>query len=146
MTDFGLAYSVSDSTKGVTLSGSGDLLGTPDYMAPEQVEGGPVTPATDVYALGIVLYEMVTGVRPFVGDTPIASALRRVAGPPGQAAAGAGAQPPAGLGRRDHDLPGAAAVAPLSRRELRAAGARPERRPHRPDDARRFRAGWSSRR
>ena len=82
VTDFGLAYSVSDSTKGVTLSGSGDLLGTPDYMAPEQVEGGPVTPATDVYALGIVLYEIVTGVRPFVGDTPIASALRRVAGPP----------------------------------------------------------------
>ena len=82
VTDFGLAYSVSDSTKGVTLSGSGDLLGTPDYMAPEQVEGGPVTPATDVYALGIVLYETVTGVRPFVGDTPIASALRRVAGPP----------------------------------------------------------------
>jgi tetratricopeptide (TPR) repeat protein len=86
VTDFGLAYSVSDSTKGVTLSGSGDLLGTPDYMAPEQVEGGPVTPATDVYALGIVLYEMVTGVRPFVGDTPIASALRRVAGPPARPA------------------------------------------------------------
>jgi tetratricopeptide (TPR) repeat protein/tRNA A-37 threonylcarbamoyl transferase component Bud32 len=82
VTDFGLAYSVSDSTRGVTLSGSGDLLGTPDYMAPEQVEGGTVTPATDVYALGIVLYETVTGVRPFVGDTPIASALRRVAGPP----------------------------------------------------------------
>ena len=82
VTDFGLAYSVSDSTMGVTLSGSGDLLGTPDYMAPEQVEGAAVTPATDVYALGIVLYEMVTGVRPFVGDTPIASALRRVAGPP----------------------------------------------------------------
>src|SRR5688572_7872237 len=82
VTDFGLAYSVSDSTKGVTLSGSGDLLGTPDYMAPEQAEGGPVTPATDVYALGIVLYETVTGVRPFIGDTPIASALRRVAGPP----------------------------------------------------------------
>jgi eukaryotic-like serine/threonine-protein kinase len=86
VTDFGLAYSVSDSTRGVTLSGSGDLLGTPDYMAPEQVEGGPVTPATDVYALGIVLYEMVTGVRPFTGDTPIASALRRVAGPPARPA------------------------------------------------------------
>ena len=131
VTDFGLAYSVSDSTKGVTLSGSGDLLGTPDYMAPEQVEGGPVTPATDVYALGIVLYEMVTGVRPVrrrhadcVGPAPGGRAA-------GQAAAGAGAQPAAGVGRRHHDLPGAAAVAPFPRRQLRAAGARSRRRPRR---------------
>ena len=83
VTDFGLAYSVSDSTRGVTLSGSGDLLGTPDYMAPEQVEGAAVTPATDVYTLGIVLYKMVTGVRPFVGDRHrVGVAPRRGARPP----------------------------------------------------------------
>ncbi|HEY6507335.1 MAG TPA: serine/threonine-protein kinase, partial [Vicinamibacterales bacterium] len=87
VTDFGLAFSVSDqSSRGATLSTAGEMLGTPDYMAPEQVEGGPVTPATDVYALGLVIYEMVTGVRPFVADTPIASALRRVTGPPAKSA------------------------------------------------------------
>lgn len=87
VTDFGLAFSVSEaSDRGATLSSAGEMLGTPDYMAPEQVEGGPVTPATDVYALGIVIYEMVTGVRPFVADTPIASALRRVTGPPAKSA------------------------------------------------------------
>jgi len=87
VTDFGLAFSVSEAGDGgATLSTAGEMLGTPDYMAPEQVEGGPVTPATDVYALGIVIYEMVTGVRPFVADTPIASALRRVTGPPAKSA------------------------------------------------------------
>ena len=64
-----------------TVTHSGELLGTPDYMAPEQIEGTAVTPATDVYALGIVMYEMVTGVRPFAADTPIASVMKRMTGP-----------------------------------------------------------------
>ncbi len=81
VTDFGLAHLVGDASgiaEGITVTG--DVPGTPEYMSPEQLEGGVLTPASDIYALGIVIYEMVTGQRPFMADTPIASALQRVAG------------------------------------------------------------------
>jgi tetratricopeptide (TPR) repeat protein len=81
VTDFGLAHSLTDSTSD-PISATGEVVGTPDYMAPEQLAGALVTPATDVFALGIVLYEMVTAKRPFAADTPVASALRRLSGPP----------------------------------------------------------------
>jgi tetratricopeptide (TPR) repeat protein/TolB-like protein len=86
VTDFGLAYSVSDTSRDTNppVSLDGDVIGTPEYMAPEQLQGGAVTPATDIYALGIVLYEMVTGVQPFAAPTRVASALRRISGPPPQ--------------------------------------------------------------
>ncbi len=54
------------------------VIGTPDYMAPEQIEGRAITPATDVYALGVVIYEMVTGEQPFQGDTPLSVALKKL--------------------------------------------------------------------
>ncbi len=84
ITDFGLANKVSKHPDASisTMTQAGELLGTPDYMAPEQLDGSTVTPAADLYALGIVIYEMVTGVRPFAADTPLASAMRRISGPP----------------------------------------------------------------
>jgi tetratricopeptide (TPR) repeat protein len=83
ITDFGIAHRLKPYHDGhVTTALSGEVFGTPDYMAPEQIEGGAITPATDIYSFGIVIYEMLTGVRPFSEDTPIATALRRVSGPP----------------------------------------------------------------
>jgi Flp pilus assembly protein TadD len=57
------------------------IMGTPEYMAPEQFEGMPVSPATDIYALGIILYELVTGLHPYAADTPVAAAIRRAKHP-----------------------------------------------------------------
>ena len=57
------------------------IMGTPEYMAPEQFEGKPVSPATDIYALGIILYELVTGLHPYAADTPVAAAIRRAKHP-----------------------------------------------------------------
>lgn len=78
VTDFGLARGAGDGGLAATLALDGVSLGTPDYLAPEQVEGGEITPAADVYAFGLVLYEMVTGRLPFSGDTALATAVKRV--------------------------------------------------------------------
>jgi serine/threonine protein kinase/tetratricopeptide (TPR) repeat protein len=64
--DFGIARSV----KGKGITGSGVMIGTPEYMSPEQVEGKEADQRSDIYSLGVVLYEMVTGRVPFEGDTP----------------------------------------------------------------------------
>jgi tetratricopeptide (TPR) repeat protein len=58
-----------------------EMAGTPDYMAPEQFEGKATSPATDVYALGVVLYELFAGTHPFAAPTPIAAAARRASRP-----------------------------------------------------------------
>ena len=81
--DFGLALRSEESLHGrQKLTGTGGIIGTPGYMAPEQFEGGTVSPATDIYTLGMVLYEMVTGKRPFEASTPLAEAVRRAKRPP----------------------------------------------------------------
>jgi serine/threonine protein kinase len=76
LTDFGIA--LSEEQAGIRLTRTGELLGTPAYMAPEQGDLGPIGPATDVYAFGLVLYEMLSGTAPFTpGATPLETVLRR---------------------------------------------------------------------
>ncbi len=84
VTDFGLAHRMDEhgTTDSTAITATGDLVGTPDYMAPEQVEGKALTPSADIYAFGVVLYEMMTCRRPFKADTPLGSALQRITGPP----------------------------------------------------------------
>lgn len=72
ITDFGIARSTK--TKGLT--GPGVIIGTPEYMSPEQVEGKPVDQRSDLYSLGIILYELVTGKLPFEGETPLSVAVK----------------------------------------------------------------------
>ena len=70
--DFGIARSLK--AKGIT--GAGVMVGTPEYMSPEQVESKEVDQRSDVYTLGVILYEMVTGRVPFEGDTPLSVAVK----------------------------------------------------------------------
>ncbi len=79
ITDFGLA---AWRRPDVESQRDGPKLGTPTYMAPEQVAGEAVTAAADIYSLGIVIYEMLTGKLPFAGDTPHQAALKRLRAPP----------------------------------------------------------------
>jgi TolB-like protein/Tfp pilus assembly protein PilF len=79
VTDFGLAHSnTEDQELSKAFTGTGELLGTPAYMAPEQLRGGEITAATDIYAFGIVLFEMLTGRMPFTGPTGLAVAVQRL--------------------------------------------------------------------
>lgn len=77
--DFGIARQVGGDY--TTLTMTGQVLGTPDYLAPEQVMGEPGGPQSDLYSLGIVLFELITGRLPFEADTPLAAASRRMVGP-----------------------------------------------------------------
>ena len=79
ITDFGLAHGATGDA--ASLTGSLDVVGTPAYMSPEQLEGKEITPATDTYALGVVMYEMLTGARPFAGSSVISMALKRLTQP-----------------------------------------------------------------
>src|SRR5262245_13334157 len=79
ITDFGLARRVSkEQDETVTLAGQAGLCGTPAYMAPEQVQGGKSSAAADIYALGVVMYEMLTGTFPFSGNSLAEVAFKRL--------------------------------------------------------------------
>ncbi len=71
--DFGIARSL----KGKGMTGAGVMIGTPEYMSPEQVEGKDVDQRSDIYSLGVILYEMVTGRVPFEGDTPFTIGVKQ---------------------------------------------------------------------
>lgn len=74
ITDFGIARAINS----VPLTQTGAIMGTAYYISPEQASGHSVTPASDLYSLGVVAYECLTGRRPFAGDTPVSVALAQV--------------------------------------------------------------------
>jgi eukaryotic-like serine/threonine-protein kinase len=76
VTDFGISANPTDAAQGLTQTGS--VMGTATYFSPEQAQGFPVDGRTDVYALGVVLYEMVCGFPPFQADSPVAVAMKHV--------------------------------------------------------------------
>lgn len=81
VTDFGLARNLSMPEVSSSLTDSGQVLGTLGYMAPEQIEGAEATHVTDIYALGLIMYEMLTGKKPFAEKSLANSLVERLKGP-----------------------------------------------------------------
>jgi serine/threonine-protein kinase len=77
LTDFGISRALDGSGQTRT----GEVMGTPFYLSPEQAMGKPATEASDIYALGVVAHEMLSGSRPFDGGTPVATALAHISEP-----------------------------------------------------------------
>ena len=77
VTDFGIARAGASQ-----MTETGSIIGTAQYLSPEQAKGAPVTPASDIYSVGIVLYEMLTGSVPFTGDTPLEIAMKHLSAIP----------------------------------------------------------------
>ncbi len=78
VTDFGIARAL----QAAPVTRTGTVLGTAQYVSPEQASGTPLTPATDIYSLGVVAYECLTGRPPFIAETQVAMALQHLNEPP----------------------------------------------------------------
>ncbi len=76
--DFGIAKHHVGATGGHTVTATGSLMGTPEYMSPEQLRGEPVGFRSDLYSFGIVIHELFTGALPFRGDSPVVTILRQI--------------------------------------------------------------------
>ncbi len=81
LADFGIARIMEESASNSGLTGTGTVLGTPEYMAPEMARGEPVDYRVDIYELGIVLFQMLSGHVPFTGSSPIAVAAKHIQQP-----------------------------------------------------------------
>src|SRR5215207_7571396 len=79
LTDFGIAKILEEASPRLTQTDA--IMGTPAYISPEQAQGQPVDQRSDIYSLGIILYEMVTGRVPFMADTPLAIIFKHVSDP-----------------------------------------------------------------
>ena len=77
VTDFGIAYVAEAKTK---LTREGSIIGTPEYLSPEQCEGKPLDGRSDIYSLGVTLYEMLSGKTPYEADTPVSMLMKIVQG------------------------------------------------------------------
>jgi serine/threonine protein kinase len=129
--DFGIAKLAADSLEEEdikALTQIGAMIGTPRYMSPEQCDGVELTPAADVYSLGVILYEMLTGTVPFSGSTPLAIAMKHTSELPRRPREFVASIPPAledvvlhALEKRPQDRPANAAA---FRQELLATAER----------------------
>jgi serine/threonine-protein kinase len=77
VTDFGIAFVAEAKTK---LTREGSIIGTPEYLSPEQCEGKPLDGRSDIYSLGVTLYEMLSGKTPYEADTPVSMLMKIVQG------------------------------------------------------------------
>ena len=77
VTDFGIARAGASQ-----MTEAGSIIGTAQYLSPEQAKGAPVDQTSDLYSVGVVLYELLTGVVPFSGDTPVEIAMKHLSSPP----------------------------------------------------------------
>ncbi len=82
VTDFGLARPTVPEDSHDSLTGENRIVGTADYMSPEQLYGEEISPASDVYALGVVIFEMMTGKKPYTASNPMLLLTKRVSEPP----------------------------------------------------------------
>jgi eukaryotic-like serine/threonine-protein kinase len=121
--DFGIAKLAAATT----MTGDGMLLGTAAYLSPEQAQGRPVDGRSDLYALGCVLYELVTGAPPFAGDSSVAVAARQVTEQP-IAPSDRNPRGGGGVGGGGPDRPSQTARRPLPERRRHGPGPEPGHR------------------